>query len=291
VEFTREVTSAGQDPGESILGANQARIAWRPAPSLSVLFAADEVACGQTASARQGQEYDTYVFAQTPRLTADKHNAAISVLERATLKGCGPRPVRWTISWNAVSVLPQIPRDLEGFAASPTHAPTDTAFRRAASSVCATVNADLAPLAKQARAADSALARATPPDSAGAHAASQLATLAAQIPRVALRDFTDPAQPPAGSLDTLWLRYVARERTDLYNQWAGVIAIIAQMHAYADYERTGSTVALQRALAQETLANADTTYVHTLDHNLTGLQHRLALPATCTTTTHTIAPA
>jgi hypothetical protein len=80
VNFIREVTSAGEYAGPIIYGSNEATIAWQAAPSLSVSFSPDENPCSPQADARQGQEYDTYDFSQSPRTTGPHDEATLHVI-------------------------------------------------------------------------------------------------------------------------------------------------------------------------------------------------------------------
>jgi hypothetical protein len=279
--FVREVTSAGSAPGPVILGANSATIRWTPTRAVSVVFGPDTVPCEPKAGARQGTEVDTYVFATVPQI----HGSAVtdSVRETASLSGCGSTVGTWTIDWKARSVLVALPVALRTVAPNPDNAASTGDFRSAAAQVCAATKKRVAQIAKATGADIDVLRDAKPPSAAAEHAASDLAALFAKLPQVAIANFRNPPQPPAGPLDTLWLSYVNREVKDLTGQWLFRSALIDQMDAYAVYEHTANTTALQRMLAWETVANADTNPLNSQRQPLKTLQQRLDLPTSCRT--------
>lgn len=79
------------------------------------------------------------------------------------------------------------------------------------------------------------------------------------------------------------MRYVNTEVKDLTDQWLFRSAVIKQMDAYAVYERTDSSTALQQLLAWETVANSDTNPLTAQRKSLKALQAQLGLPASCRT--------
>jgi hypothetical protein len=69
---------------------------------------------------------------------------------------------------------------------------------------------------------------------------------------------------------------------DLPSELAEQTATIREFDAYASYERTGKSIALQTIVAQETFASADASYVQSSQASLTTLQRQLATPTPCT---------
>jgi hypothetical protein len=205
------------------------------------------------------------------------------IREDASLSGCGSTVGTWTIEWKARSVLVALPVALRNVAPNPDHAASTGEFRAAAKRVCAATRVRVAQISKATGADIDVLRGAKPPNLAAEHAASDLAALAAKLPKVAIANFTNPPQPPAGPLDTLWLSYVTREAKDLTGQWLFRSALIDQMDAYAVYEHAANMTALQRMLAWETIANANTNPLNSQRQPLKTLQQRLDLPTSCRT--------
>lgn len=200
-KFIREVTSAGSEPGASILGANSAMITWTPTQTVSVVFGPDTVPCSAAPRAQQGTEVDTYAFSGVPRIEGAR--VTDSVREHASLTGCGNSRGSWTIKWTAQSILVALPVRLRNVVPNADHASSTSDFRAAAGRVCVATNHGLAQISQATLADIDALHGAKAPDAAAAHAASDLAVLAAKIPEVAIANFERPPQPPTGPLDTL----------------------------------------------------------------------------------------
>jgi hypothetical protein len=253
-------------------GAQSANIQAFPSEA-TASFPPTIVACSPGATA-QGTEHDSFSWRQAPA-----NGRLDAVLEVSTFTGCGSTKASALVSWNAVTVpLAPAPK----FTPAPTHSTTVAVFRQTLTRVCSNVNAELVPLTTQMSKDESALkAAARPPATAAASAAASLAKLYPQILPILMKDYVSVPQPPV-PLSADWLRYGELQRQELPEVSSALVALTNVFSALSLYERTGSLLAAQTALAEESLAGADQNGYYALHQSATALAKQLALPTICT---------
>jgi hypothetical protein len=254
-------------------GAQAAEIQEIPGAA-TASFAPTIVPCGSGTASKQGTEHDVYSWRTSPvggRLRG--------VQERSTFTGCGSGTGVAGVTWSAVAVpLVRAP----AFEPSAAHSANGGAFLRALTRTCTAVNAQLAPLtAQMSRDAATIRAASGKVNAAAATAAASLATLYPRLLPIVIEDYTTAPQPPP-EFDGLWVVYGDLQRQELRELPSALAALNEVYSALSAFERTGSTTALQQALAEETLAAADQSSIAAAHRGAIALAKQLRVPGICT---------
>jgi hypothetical protein len=198
--------------------------------------------------------------------------------ETETITGCGNQtPAVVGYHWTAKPVpSPTVPQ----ITLNARHAPTAASFRSAAQRVCTKVNAQAAPIAVSIESAASIL-RGAASRSAKATAEATIARQLGPLLPLSAEEYTLIPQPPTGPLDALWLDDIAANRQQLAPGAQAIAALQAQATATSRYLRTGSPLALQTAVTEDTLYTEDITQLTRPATAGNTIEQQLRLPAVC----------
>lgn len=197
-----------------------------------------------------------------------------------TITGCGNQtPAVVAYHWTAKPVpsvaVPEVKPNAH-------HAATAATFRDAAQRVCTNVDTQAAPIASRIEAAER-IVRAARSRSARANAEATIAQELGPLIPLSAREYTLIPQPPRGPLDALWLDDVAANRQQLAPGAQAIAALQAQTTATSRYLRTGSPLALQTAITENTLYTEDIAQLARPATTSDTIERQLRLPAICIT--------